>query len=71
MKKIKSFFCLVLLSAFLAGNAFAGNTIGNGIYSFFDGIMNAVSSFVVGGGGDCKPRQCTNCEGPDCRPDGN
>jgi len=70
MKKIKSFFCIVILSIFLVGNVFAENTTSGVFFSFFDGLAKSVTS-LFSKGDYCKPRQCTNCEGPDCRPPDN
>lgn len=72
MRKIKSTLCVVLLSTFLAGNVFAGNTTGGGFFGIFDSFISAVAMLLDGG--NCKPRQCTNCrpedvdENGDCRP---
>lgn len=75
MKKIKSILCVALLSIFLVGNVFAGNTGGNGFFDFFGRMVSAVMSLV--GDDNCTPRQCTNCrpeqrdEDGNCRPTGN
>jgi len=71
MKKLKSMLCVVLLSAFLVGNVFAGNTTGGGFFGFFDNMVNAVVMMLNGGGGNCKPRQCTNCKVEDLDENGN
>lgn len=73
MKKIKSLFCVALLSTCLAGNVFAGDTTGTGFFSFFSEAVNAVVSYLSGSD-DCPPRQCTMCKpgendnDPNCRP---
>jgi len=73
MKKLKSILCVALLSTFLVGNVFAGDTVGIGGFSVFGNIVNAVVSMFSNG--DCPPRQCTHCrpdqrdENGDCRPD--
>ena len=71
MKKIKSFLCIALLSIFLVGTVFAGDTTGgSGIFDFFGRMANAVYA-LVSGDGDCRPRDCQNCK-PDMRDaDGN
>jgi hypothetical protein len=78
LKKIKSFICAMLLSAFLVGNVFAGGgTTAGGFFGFFDSFLSAVMSLMVSPADDCKPRQCTNCrpdqrdENGDCRPPTN
>ncbi len=70
MKKSKSIICIALLSVFLAGNVFAGNTVGNGVFSFFDNLVSTVVS-LVSQGEDCPPRQCTNCKPEERDGDGN
>ena len=76
MKKLKSFFCIALLSTCLAGNVFAGDTTGGGFFSFFNEAVNAVVSFLRGN--ECPPRQCTTCkpghnidDNGNCRPTEN
>lgn len=71
MKKIKSLFCIALLSIFLVGNVFAANS-GGGFFGFFESAYQAVVSML--GGGDCEGKQCTSCKpkeeggSGDCRP---
>ena len=73
MKKIKSLFCMLILSACLVGNAFAGDFSGGGIFSYFSNFINVVVAFAAGTG-DCEGRICTNCKpqaqggSGDCRP---
>lgn len=75
MKKIKSIFCVALLSTLLVGNVFASGTVGIGAFSVLGNVVSAVVSLF--GGTDCPPRQCTHCrpdqrdENGDCRPDPN
>lgn len=77
MRKIKTFFCVILLSTCLVGNVFAGGGAGSGFFGFFDYVMEAVVSMLRSADDDCKPRQCTNCrpqdrdENGDCRPPTN
>lgn len=72
MKKIKSFFCIALLSVFLVGNVFAADSFGGGVFSFFDGVYKAVISMMRDD--DCVGKQCQNCKpkeeggNGDCRP---
>lgn len=77
MKKIKSLFCVALLSTCLAGNVFAGGiamTTGTGFFSIFSEAFSAVVSLLRGSNDDCPPRQCTMCKpggnenDPNCRP---
>ena len=76
MKKIKSILCVALLSVFLAGNVFAGDSPGSGVVSFFGDMFNVVYSLAAGPG-DCRPRECQNCRpeqrdaNGDCRPTEN
>lgn len=71
MKKIKSVLCVALLSIFLVGTVFAGDTTGgNGIFSFFSNMVNAVYS-LVSGDDDCRPRDCQNCRPEQRDSDGN
>ena len=68
MKKIKSILCIALLSTFLVGTVFAGNTTGgNGIFDFFGKMAGAVYSMVFSAEA-CRPRECQNCR-PDQRDD--
>ena len=74
MKKTRSIFCAMLLSAALVGNVFA-STGGTGLLSFFDALAISVAQLLRSGGDDnCRPRQCTTCkpnerdENGDCRP---
>ena len=71
MKKIKSILCVALLSVFLAGNVFAGDTAGSGgVFSFFSNMVSAVYS-LLGADDDCRPRTCQQCR-PELRDnDGN
>jgi hypothetical protein len=77
MKKIKSFFCVMLLSTCLVANVFAGDTGSSGFFGFFDSFVSAVSSLMSSPADDCGPRQCTNCkpdqkdENGNCRPPTN
>ncbi len=74
MKKRKSILGAVVLSTVLAGNVFAGDSTGIGVFDFFGGVYNAVVSFVSGS--PCEGRQCQTCkpterdggEGGNCRP---
>ena len=76
MKKIKAILCIALLSTFLVGTVFAADTGGNGVFSFLDRMVSAVYS-LVGGDGDCRPRDCQNCRpeqrdsNGNCRPTEN
>lgn len=71
MKKIKSFFCVILLSTCLVANVFAGDTGGSGFFGFFDDLMKTVVSMLRSADDDCKPRQCTNCKAEDRDENGN
>lgn len=73
MKKIKSILCIALLSVFLVGNVFAGDSAGIGVFSFFGNMADTVYSLIFSSE-DCRPRECQNCR-PDqkdsngnCRP---
>jgi len=70
MKKMKSILCVALLSIFLVGNVFAGNTGGNGFFDFFGRMAEAVYAMVVGAD-DCRPRDCQNCRPEQKDADGN
>lgn len=73
MKKLKSIFGVLVLSACMVGNSFAGDTGGTGISGFFDSLVNAVVSFATSAD-DCEGRICTDCKpgsdggGGTCRP---
>lgn len=72
MKKIKSLFCMLILSTCISSNAFAGDFTGNGIASFVDNFVNAIVSLVTKDD-NCEGRICTNCKpqsdgGGTCRP---
>ena len=76
MKKIKVVLCGVLLSTCLAGNVFAGDLTGYGVFSFFDAAVNAVVT-MLRSDDPCEGRACANChpgsggrEG-NCRPTDN
>lgn len=76
MKKTKSIFCVMLLSACLVGNVFAGGFTGYGVFSIFDNVINAVVTMLRDD--PCEGRICTNCKpgsggGADgiCRPPEN
>jgi hypothetical protein len=78
MKKVRLVFCGVLLSTCLAGNVFAGDFTGYGVFSFFDAAVNAVVSVFTTD--PCEGRICTNCKpgsggsnegGDQCRPTAN
>jgi hypothetical protein len=72
MKKIKSILCVALLSVFLTGNTFAGDTTGGyGIYSFFGNMVNAVYSLFGADDDDCRPRICQQCRPDQKDSDGN
>lgn len=58
MKKLRSVFCITVLSTILVANVFAGNTVSTSVYGFFDNVITAVVSFLRD---DCPPRQCQNC----------
>ena len=60
MKRKNSILGAVVLSTVLAGNVFAGNSTGGGIFDFFGSVYNAVVSFV--GSSPCEGRQCQNCK---------
>lgn len=60
MKKIKSFFCIALLSVFLAGNVSAADSFGGGFFSFFESAYEAVVSML--GDSDCQGKHCQNCK---------
>lgn len=67
MKKLKTIFCIALLSTCLVGNVFAGGTTtGTGYFSFFGEAVDAVVSFFTR---ECPPRQCGNCK-PETTDDG-
>ena len=73
MKRKKSILGAVMLSTVLAGNVFAGNSTGGGVFDFFGNVYTAVVSFV--GGSPCEGRQCQGCkptenilEQGNCRP---
>lgn len=71
MKKIKSILCIALLSIFLVGTVFAGDTAGGGgIFDFFGRMANAVYSLVAGAD-DCRPRDCQQCRPEQRDSDGN
>jgi hypothetical protein len=76
MKKTKSMFWVILLSIFLVGNVFAGETGGTGITSILENFAKTVISFINGDDG-CTSRQCPNCKptseggNGDCRPTDN
>ncbi len=75
MKKIKVLFCGMLVSACLAGNIFAADLNGYGVFTFFDITVNAVVSYLSSTD-PCEGRICTNCkpnsevsgDGGNCRP---
>lgn len=72
MKKAKSILGMLILSACLVGNSFAGASgIGTGAISFFDSLINAIVGFATRD--DCEGRICTDCRpqsegGGTCRP---
>jgi hypothetical protein len=72
MKKMKSLFCVALLSSVLVGNVFAGDSTTSGVLGFFDNFMNTVVVYLSGGS-NCEVRQCQTCKpgGDDgnCKPD--
>ena len=74
MKNKRSMIGAVLLSTVLAGNVFAGDFTGIGVFSVFGGIYDAVVALV--GGSPCEGRQCQNCKPTEeggsgnCRPTG-
>jgi hypothetical protein len=76
MKKIKSILCIALLSTFLVGNVFAGDSAGSGVFSFFGNVADAVYSLMFNRD-ECRPRECQNCrpgqrdENGNCRPTEN
>ena len=76
MKNKKSIIGAMLLSTVLAGNVFAGDFTGIGVFDFFGDIYNAVVS-LAGGGSPCETRQCQNCKPKEeggngnCRPTQN
>lgn len=74
MRKTKAIFCAMLLSTVLAGNVFAGDFTGYGVFSIFGDAVNAVVS-MFGSADPCEGRICTNCKpggnsesGDHCRP---
>ena len=73
MKRLRSIFITAMLATVLVGNVFAGDSTGNGVFGFFDSIVNAVVSFASGNS-VCEGRQCQTCrpreEGGEgnCRP---
>lgn len=75
MKNRKSIIGAVLLSTVLAGNVFAGDFTGTGVFDLFGSIYNAVVSLATGGS-PCEGRQCQTCKpterdgegGGNCRP---
>lgn len=73
MKKRKSILGAVMLSTVLAGNVFAGDFTGGGVFDLFGSVYDAVVSVLRGS--PCEGRQCQNCkpteragEGGNCRP---
>lgn len=73
MKKNKSVLGAVVLSTVLAGNVFAGDFTGGGVFNFFGSVYNAVVSLVSSS--PCEGRQCQTCkptesiaEPGNCRP---
>lgn len=76
MKKVRSLFCMLILSTCLVGNVFAGDFSGGGVFSYFNSFINVVVSFATGGD-DCEGRICTNCRpqamggNGECRPTEN
>ncbi len=77
MKKVRLVCCGVLLSTCLAGNVFAGDFTGYGVFSYFDAAVSAVVSVFIAD--PCEGRICTNCKpgsggsesGEQCRPTAN
>lgn len=71
MKKQKAMLFTVLLSATLAGNAFASGPPSIGAFGFFSYVVESVLA-RFGDGSSCPIRQCTNCRPQDQRDeDGN
>jgi hypothetical protein len=73
MKKLKTMFCILVLSISFTGNTFASDTVGTGITGIFDKIVTAIMS-VVATPADCPLRDCSNCKPSDrgdCRPTEN
>ena len=76
MKKLKSILCIALLSIFLVGNVFAGDSAGSGIFSLFNNVVKAFTS-MLGDGDGCPLRDCVQCKpnsddgGDNCRPTEN
>jgi hypothetical protein len=74
MKKIRSIFCMLLLSACLVGNVFAGDSAGGGVLGFFDVVVNTVTS-LFNITDPCEGRICTTCKPGSadgtCRPTNN
>lgn len=75
MKKLRSTIFATILAFALVGNAFAGNSIGNGLLlPLFDQAIGAFISFFRG---DCPVRVCGSCRpeerdsNGDCRPPAN
>ena len=74
MKKIRSIFCMLLLSACLVGNVFAGDSASGGVLGFFDEVINTVTS-LFNIADPCEGRICTTCKPGTidgvCRPTNN
>jgi hypothetical protein len=77
MKKLRSFFFLIILSTCLVGNVFAGETAGSGVYSFFENAVNTFAT-LLNLADPCEGRICTTCkpgsvrgDGGTCRPTDN
>lgn len=68
MKKIKSLFCIGMLSILLVGNVFGSNTLVPNITGFFGNILEYISTFSIDDD-NCPLRICQSCKpNTDCRP---
>jgi hypothetical protein len=67
-------FCILLLAICLVGNVFAGDSAGGGVFSFFDSVVNTVSS-LFNIADPCEGRNCATCKpgsaDGNCRPTQN
>ena len=70
MKKIKTILCITILSISLVGNAQANSTLTNNVATFFESVVQYISS-AIGGDDNCPLRICQLCTpGTNCRPNG-
>lgn len=70
MKKIKTILCIAILSISLVGNVQANNTLTSSVSTFFESVVEYISS-AIGGDDNCPLRICQLCKpGSNCRPNG-